>query len=129
VTKLSDWNEPLSEVEAMVRAAGQYVQVSRDLRPRVLETARTECGERRARRSIRQLAIVVVLLTVFATPSGRGLGTESARYPAMLAALDSQHIFSQAEDKVARGGERGWAMVEAFTDLRRQQASVLRLEL
>jgi hypothetical protein len=127
VTELIDWDEPMSEVEAMVRAADQYVQVSRDLRPRVLETARTECGERRAQRSIRHLAIVVVLLTVFATPSGRGL--EGARYPGILAAVDSDQIFSQAESKVARGGDISWAMVEAFTDLRRQQADVLRLEL
>jgi hypothetical protein len=127
VTELNDWNESMSEVERMVRGAGGYVQVSRDLRPRVLETARTECGERRARRSIRHLAIVVVLLMVFATPSGRGL--EGARYSGLLAAVDSQQIFSQAESKVGRGGDVSWAMVEAFTDLRRQQASVLRLEL
>jgi hypothetical protein len=126
---MSSWNEPLSDVEAMVRAASQYVQVSRDLRPRVLETARTECGERRARRRIRQVAASLVLLAVFITPSGRGLGTESAHYPTILAAVDSRHIFSQAEDKVARGGDFSWAMVEAFTNLRREQANALRLEL
>jgi hypothetical protein len=129
VTDSMNWDEPIDEVEDMVRAAGSYMQASRDLRPRVLEAARTECGERRAQRSIRQLAIAVVLLTVFTIPGGRGLGTEADRLLSMLAAVDSAHIFSQAESKVSQGRERGWAMVEAFTDLRRQQADVLRLEL
>jgi hypothetical protein len=129
VTELSGWNEPTNELEALVQAAGQYVQVSRDLRPRVLEIARTECGERRAQRFIRRGAIFVVLLAVFVTPGGRGFGTESPHYPAILAAVDSEQIFLQAENKVAHGGDVSWAIVEAFTDLRRQQANVLRLEL
>jgi hypothetical protein len=127
VTELSHRDEPASEIEAVVRAAGTYVQASRDLRPRVLETARTVCGERRAQRSIRRVALFVALLAVFTAPSGRG--TEGARYPAMLAAVDSDHIFSQAESKVARGADVSWAVVDAFTDLRHHQASALRLEL
>jgi hypothetical protein len=129
VTDSMNWDESLCEIEDLVRAAGSYVEASRDLRPRVLEAARTECAERRAQRSIRQLAIVVVMLTVFTIPGGHGLGTQADRLPTMLAAVDSAHIFSQAENKVSQGRERGWAMVEAFTDLRRQQADVLRLEL
>jgi hypothetical protein len=126
VIEASDWGTPTSEIEAMVQAAGTYVVASRDLRPRVLETARAECRERRAQRSIRRVALVVALFAAFTAPSG---GSEDTRCPALLAALDSDHIFSQAESKVARGGDLSWSMVEAFTDLRRQQANALRLEL
>ena len=56
VTDSSDSYEPLSDIEAMVRSAANYVQVSNDLRPRVLEAAREKSGERRARRFIRQAA-------------------------------------------------------------------------
>jgi hypothetical protein len=124
-----DWDESTYQIESMVRAAGDYVQVSRDLRPRVLETARTESGERRAQRSIRQMAIFFTLFAVFVAPQGQGMGSACGTCPAILAAVDSDHIFAAAEDKVARGGDLSWAMVEAFTDLRRQQADVLRLEL
>lgn len=125
-----DWYDPTSEVEAMVRAAGDYVQASEDLRPRVLETARAQSGEQRAQRCIRQVALFVVLLAIF-TPSGRHrLETGDAPQQRSLAAADSESMFSRAETIVARsGGDLGWGMVEAFTELRRRQAEVFRLTL
>jgi hypothetical protein len=129
VAKLAPSQEPIDDIEAFVRAAGGYVQPSRDLRPRILEIARLECGERRARRWIRQVAASFVLLAVFTLPNGRGLATADSHYPAMLASVDANAIFSQAESKVDRSRDFSWRMVEAFTDLRHQQAGILRLEL
>jgi hypothetical protein len=123
------WQEPIDDVEALVRAAGGYVQPSRDLRPRILETARLERGERRARRWIRHAAASFVLLAVLTLPNGRGFATAGSHYSAMLASVDANAIFSRAESKVDRSRDFSWGMVEAFTDLRHHQAGFLRLEL
>src|SRR5215217_1007222 len=69
VTESPSWDEQVSEVEAIVRSAGNYVHASKDLRPRVLETARLTNGERRARRCIRQVALAAALLTWVVTTS------------------------------------------------------------
>ena len=47
----------------MIRSTGDYVQVSRDLRPRVLDRGRLASGERRVRRYIRHVGLVAALLT------------------------------------------------------------------
>ena len=125
-----NWDEPIDEVEAMVRAAGDYVQASDDLRPRVLESARTQRGEQRAQRCIQRMAVYFVLLTVFSTSGRHSLETAGTRQQSMLAAVDSDSIFSRAETTVTRGdGDYGWGMVEAFSELRRRQAEVLRSAL
>ena len=49
------------DVEALVRAAGQYVRPSEELRPRLLETARAESRERQAQWRFWQLALAVAL--------------------------------------------------------------------
>ncbi len=125
MTDTRDWrdpsDEPWEEVEAMVRAAGQYVAASDDLRPRVLETARTECGEQRAQRIIRQAAIAVVLTAMLTLSGDRGLDSVGASR--QLA--DSQSIFSRA----ASSGDAGWGMVDAFRELRHEQAKALRVSL
>ena len=127
-----DWNEsfneegPLNEVEAMVRAAGDYVQASDDLRPRVLETARTQCGEQRAQRCIQRIAVCFVLLAVFTTSGHHSVETAETHQQGILAAADSDGIFLRAEATVIQGGDCGWGMVEAFSELRRRQAEVLR---
>ena len=47
---IPNWHESAREVEAMLLAAGGYVRASDDLRPRVLEGARLQRRELRARR-------------------------------------------------------------------------------
>jgi hypothetical protein len=118
-------DEPSDKVEAMVRAAGGYVGASDDLRPRVLETARVQCSERRAQRCIRQAAVFVVLSAVLTMSSGRGLDSASDA-PRFASLVNAESIFLRAE---SGGGDCGWGMVDAFTELRLQQAKALRFAL
>jgi hypothetical protein len=119
----------MNELEAAIRAAGQYVQPSRDLRPRVLEAARANHTERTAQRHIKHLAILVLVIAVFAA-SGRNAIDRNRPHPSdMTADADAQRIYARAELGIAHGGDLGWALVEAFTELKREQSEVLRPEL
>jgi hypothetical protein len=121
-----EWRDPC-ELEAMVRAAGGYVRASDDLRPRILETARAQQGEQRARRWIRRIAVCVALAAVFAASGDHllavaGIGRELALNPS-----NSQAMHSQAEKYTASGGDIGWGLVKAFTELRHRQSAAFRL--
>ena len=119
----------MNELEAAIRAAGQYVQPSHDLRPRVLEAARTVRTERKARRHIKHLAILVLVLAVFVA-SGRNVIDRNRPNPSdMTANADAQRIYARAQLGIVHGGDLGWALVEAFTELKREQSEVLRPEL
>jgi hypothetical protein len=108
-----------AEVESLIRSAGRYVQVSEDLRPRVLEAAYLERNERQARRTIARLTLVALLLvglSISLAPSGRDLDNWSAsRWDWLLAA-----------ESAARPGDGNWNFVDSFTELRRRQAEALR---
>ena len=107
------------DVEALVRAAGNYVRPSEDLRPRVLETARMEASERKALRRIWQAALALVLLASLSTTiSGPWTGGSS---------FSSELLQVQAEVRAAGCDSTGWRLVDSFTDLRRRQAALLRL--
>jgi hypothetical protein len=117
-----EWSESFGDVESLVRAAGGYVQPSRDLRPRVLEAARLESGELQARRCIGRVAIFAALLGVF-TMSGieRPAGPGAFHRFTLVAAA------SHTDSETGASADSGWALVDAYTELRRRQAEVLRL--
>ena len=122
-----DRHKQYDELTRLIRGAGDYVQPSSDLRPRVLEDARTQRGERYARRYIRQLAVAVFLLAVF---------TSSNRSQVELASADGRPFLGghgemvlQRVEEASRNGNVGWGTVEAFTESRRRQADFLRLAL
>ncbi len=119
MAKRQNLDAGFDDVESLVRAAGNYVRPSDDLRPRVLETARSESRERRNQRRMWQLALVVALLGVFTT-------AERARWKAAAAAPG---ILVEAAALV--GGDEtadsGWGLVDSFTQLRRRHAAMLRL--
>jgi AcrR family transcriptional regulator len=122
-----DFDEPLSEIEAMVRAAGNYVQPSKDLRPRVLEAARLTSGERRARRFIHQAALVAALLTWCVTASVNRLDMRDDLRE-LTFATSSAYSISSSRISGATGGA-AWTLVDAYTQLRDRQADVLRPKL
>jgi hypothetical protein len=121
-----DCLEPLSDIEALVRSAGSYVQASRDLRPRVLETAREERDEQRLARRIWQAAVLVVLIATFLmSPRHRPEVPDRGTSP--TAAHPGEYsLFPEASEGY---GDFNWGMVESFTEMRRRQAELLRLAL
>lgn len=122
-----DLYEPLSEIEAMVRSAANYVQVSKDRRPRVLEAARLNSGERRSRRYIRRAALVAALLTWCVTSSVNRLDMRDDLRELTLATTASYPISNSRISGGASGA--AWTLVDAYTELRGRQADVLRLKL
>jgi len=110
---------PWDDVEALVRAAGSYVRPSDELRPRVLESARAESHERRAQRRIWQAALAVALLGAMVAAAA----SRSDVPPSVSAGM----LQTRAAVQTAEGGAAGWSIVDSFTDLRRRQADLLRL--
>jgi hypothetical protein len=122
-----DWNGDVADIEALVRSAGNYVQVSKDLRPRVLEAARLKCGERRARSIVRKTALMAALLMWCVTASIRSLDMrDNLREMTIVAAGSYPASASRAS---GGNGDIGWSLVDAFTELRCRQADVLRPKL
>jgi len=126
VTNSREFYEPLDEVEALIRSAGSYVQPSDDLRPRIVEAARMQCGERRVRRWLQQAAVLVALLGIITAGAYQRWDHAADRQPGV--AFEAASTLSQAA-VVAGGGDPNWEMVESFTQLRRRQAELLRFDL
>jgi hypothetical protein len=119
--------EPCNDIEALVRSAADYVQVSKDLRPRVVDAARLTSGERRTRRYIRQMALVAALLTWCVTTSVNRFDMRDDLRELTFATASSYPISSNRFSSGA--GDAAWVLVDAYTDLRGRQADVLRLKL
>jgi hypothetical protein len=128
MTDLRDWKDPMNDLELLVRAAGNYVQASSDLRPRVLETARACRGERRLQRCLYRVTISILLVMATSIWIDRSQGAAGSRDEAMLEQDGVLHgsIWPQIE---TAPGDASWDTVEAFTEVRRRQAQVLRSSL
>jgi hypothetical protein len=125
MTDFREWDGEMGDVQDLIRSAGNYVQVSKDLRPRVLEAARLKTGERRARSVVRKTALIAALLMWFTTASIRSLDMpENLRELTIVAtgAMPASHVSGG-------NGDVGWSLVNAFTELRGRQAEVLRPKL
>jgi hypothetical protein len=127
LTESGHWDRPIDDIEALVRSAGHYVRASDDLRPRVLELACVQCGERRSQRSLRRCAVIVVLLAVFTAAGRHDLFGTSSSGGSTLFSAELEKSLTQAVMPVAGDGRSNWNAVEAFTDLRQRQAQALRL--
>ncbi len=114
--------DPVRETEALIRSAAEYVRISPDLHPRVVEAARLNRREFRARRIIRHTAIAVAVLAwSVITIIGRMNGT----YMNQQLPITATGAFS-ISGRVANSGGEDWTLVNAFTELRDKQADVLR---
>lgn len=118
---LVDWQERYDEVEALVQAAGGYVQASDDLRPRVLETARTEVGELRGRRWVRQASLAAAIVGIAVSIRTTTGGNEPK-------IADADAVYEQASQKSVGAGGFGWALVQAFCELRERQSEKLQTD-
>ena len=129
MTEPYTWDESADGVEAMVRAAGQYVGASDDLRPRVLEAVRLQCGEQWTRRCLRHAALVVVLLALVTAEFRQGLNEQRSPFNVGMVNVGFDALISPTPAAVSRSGDGDWRLIDAFTKLRRQQAQMLRLEI
>jgi hypothetical protein len=122
MTDRPDDLEWMTDVESLVRAAGDYVRPSDDLRPRVLENARTVRKERQAQRWIGHLAACALVCGLLAaaveTPSSVATRETAA------AALGYRLLWNT--QPTVGASDTSWSMVDSFTELRRQQAELLR---
>jgi len=117
-----DPDDSIAEVEALIRAAGNYVQPSEDLRPRVMEAVRSQRVERTIQWRICQAAVLFLVLNVLATSTLHNVELADAsprRSPSGQSSSEQQGF----------GGEESWDTVESFRELRRRQAYLLRLHL
>lgn len=114
--------EPLDDVEALIRLAGDYVQPSDDLRPRVLEAARAVRRDQQAQRHILQLAAVLLVMAGCLAGLGNRMASRSAE-TTWLSGVTAGAVRDGSR------GDAGWETVESFTQVRRQQARLLRLAL
>ena len=122
-------DESADGVEAMVRAAGQYVGASDDLRPRVLEAVRLHCGEQWTRRCLRHAALVVVLLALVTAEFRKEADQQRSPFSGGMVDVGLDALISPTPAAVSRNGDGDWRLIDAFTKLRRQQAQVLRFEI
>ena len=123
-----EWDPDLPQVEQWVRRAGTYLDVSDDLRPRVLEQAREQQVRRR---SFRWAA--ALLLVLFAMGSGlQRLGTHWQASPASvvdeavclnnLDCLSNLDIFTRAaaELRMATDAPDAWTLACIFLERHRR---------
>jgi|GEM_PF-2266335 len=111
-----------NELEARILAARDYVRVSDDLRPRVLETARSQWRDMRARGYIELAAVMALaasaVVAAFRSPSS----------PTSEPLSGKGRIADVRDSGHGSGPDRAnWTLVDAFTELRRRQTETLRI--
>ena len=106
------------DIEEMVRAAGDYLEVADDLRADTLEEARYVSRKSSQRYWILVLAVAVVFLAVFAGRLRCSLASTSPITAGIFAESDQIYAADGAEDP-------SWALVDAFRGLRQRQASLI----
>jgi len=111
------------DVEEMVRAAGDYLEVTDDLRPQTIEQARDE--SRKTPASSRFAVVAVVFCLAMSADMFRGRFSSP---PPLLASIrsDGHQLYAAALQKAARANvDPSWSLVDAFRELRRRQASLI----
>ena len=117
--------DEICEIEAIVRSAADYVVVSNDLRPRILEAARLSSGEKRARRRIRHTGLIAALLAWLLAASIDRMPTAENLQRLTLIATGTCSVSSG--DGSVSSGNGAWALVDAYSELRSRRAAALHL--
>jgi hypothetical protein len=108
--------------EAMIRAAANFVVPSTDLRPKTLEAAHNRCATRRLHRRVRSSVLIAVCLYAISLPLMEYLAVQRSR---MVAPSSSQMESRALEFSSHSNIGPTWGLMEAFQQLRRQQAARL----
>jgi hypothetical protein len=111
-----------ARIESMLFAARNYVQVSDDLRPRVLEAAKEHCEDRCAERKLGGFTIAVLVLLLISPPMFDYLvSARSAAFPRSATEMQRRAV----DLSVHQGVGTHWALAEVFSQWRMLQASRL----
>ena len=111
-------------LESAVRAAGEYVQPTDDLRPSTLEAARESCSRRRWNFRLGAVAMVVIALAICDLPS-RIVASRAGQAEKPSQVIRSYDLHQQASLRTAHSGfDSSWAVYEAFSELRKKQADL-----
>lgn len=107
------FSEPLDELEALLRSAKDYVHPSDDLRPRVLEAARSQRQQRRLLSYLQHAAVALVVLGALAS--------------AIYGTSDFAKVASASRERMLTSATQdgNWGLVDSLTKLRRRQAVLL----
>lgn len=119
---LGDESRMPETVEAMLRAAANYVIPSEDLRPRVMDAAREHCAQRKIQRKLVGYMLSSLLICVLCWP----LVDELAELRSQLASPSSAEMLKRSFE-ITHASDVGsnWGLAEAFSELRRAQANIL----
>ncbi len=122
VNRSSDDDSVLVPVELLIRAAGNYVVPSDNLRPRTLEAARERAADRVGFYKLARLFLVLLFCSALSIPALDSLSAWHDRSVSPSAA--------EIQDQATRiGSEKGvgphWGLYEAFNRLRNHQAEKL----
>jgi len=111
--------ETLSPLEQAIRAAGSFVRPTSNLRPRVIEAAKEQCGQQRAIRNATCLLLFVCLLAAVTAPFAMQLADQLEQ----TQAASSEEVQKQATQYSAQAGiGSNWGLSEAFTRQRESQS-------
>lgn len=113
MTEVHSSSGPSDDLEALLRSAKDYVHPSDDLRPRVLEAARSQRDQRQMLGYLQHAAVVLVVLGALASTL---YGTAG---PIKLDATSRDQVLAAAAQ------DANWGLVDSFTELRRRQAVLL----
>ena len=121
----ADPSAEFGDIEEMVRAAGGYLDISDDLRPRTLEEARHD----RLGSSNRTWMVVVVAVLVLCAMSASQLldRFSMASPPSALVRANADQLMQTAAQRKATQvkAQVCWTLVDSFSELRQRQASLL----
>lgn len=116
--------QAFAAVESLVRAAGNYVQPTDDLRPSTLEAARRSTSLRRWNKRLAGIAALVVVLAVSNIP-GRFLPEPAESTLAHQTVTREFELRQESAKEMGVTFNPAWAWVEAFFELRNKQANLI----
>lgn len=123
MSEFSEESTDLEAIEAMIRAAGDHVVPSRDLRPRLIESVRRRRRSDRRRQLVTAVTLPSVVFIAALTNhalNARDTLSEAAPRQQVARAMASY----RAESPEGRIDRHFWGLADAFRLVQQQQAEV-----
>ncbi len=107
--------DDFEDVVNAILKSGEFVVPSDDLRPRVLEAAREQCGQKHELRRLSLVASAILLVWLVALPTTRALSELRTHLVAPLPA-DMLRLADELANRHRYGPD--WGLVDAFENTR-----------